>query len=111
MPSGDGHPAERVTVRGGRHLAHAVELRRGGSERGAAPGPEGGAVITAFLTVGAVAAEARAAHIDDVGIDLAYVVDLDAEPSARRGQEVCQENIAGSDQLVQDVQRLRPLKR
>ena len=83
--SGDGHPAEGVAVRTGRHLAQAIELRRGGSERGAAPGPEGGAVIAAFLAVGAAAAEARTAHIDDVGVDLAYVVELDAEPSARRG--------------------------
>src|SRR6201999_1754069 len=109
--SGDVHPAERVTVRAGGHLAQAVELRGGGSQCGAAPGPEGGAVITAFLAVGTGAAEARAAHIDDVGVDIAYVFELDAEPAARPWEEVRQEYVAGPDQLMQNVQCLFPLQR
>src|SRR6202012_4773079 len=109
--SGDGHPAERVTVGAGRHLAEAVEFCWGGCERRAASGPEGGAVITAFFAVGTLAAEPRSAHIDDVSVDLPDVVKLDAQPASRAGQKICQEYVAGSDQLMQDVQRLRPLKR
>jgi hypothetical protein len=108
---GDGHPAEGVAVRAGGHLAQAVEVRRSRPQRAAAPRPESSAVIAAFFAVGAAAAEARAAHIDDVRIDSAHVLKLDAEPAARPGQEVCQEYIAGSDQLMQHLQRFGLLER
>jgi len=50
--------------------------------------------------------EAGAGRVDDLRVDRADGVDVNAEPVPRAGQEVRQEDVAGADQLVQHARGL-----
>src|SRR5690606_37311953 len=64
-------------------------------------GPERGQVVPAALCLGAALAVGRAAHVDDVRVGGADVVDVDAELAADGGQGVGQEDVRLRDQPEQ----------
>ena len=100
---GGGHAPHDVAESGG-GLAHGPAIgagRQGGAH--AAPGPEGGTVVAALLSVGAVGALARAPGNDDLGVALPQIVGVDAELAAHRGHVVGEEHIGGLHQLHQHL--------
>lgn len=63
------------------------------------------------LAVGPFAAEATARDVDDRGIDAPYLVEVDAELGPCLGQVVGEEDIAATDEFLEDRSRLVERKR
>ena len=85
---------------------HEVVLGALGADRDAGAGPERQRVVGALVGVGATLALAGAAHVDDVRVVGADVLDVDVELRADARELVGEEDVGGGGELVEDVEAL-----
>ena len=102
-PAGDRHPTDRIAVGRAWLRHHAVHVTRRGSERSPGTAPESGHVISARARIVAEWSVRASARVDDVGVDGAQVIDVDAQFLAGVRQEVGQEHIARARDVHQQL--------
>ena len=109
--SGDRHPAQRVAVCGTGHPEHAVVLRRSHPRGVTTARPVRGRVVAPAGRLGSADAERAPAHVDDVRVHGAEVVEVDVQAGAGVREEVGQEDVALARQVVQQLERSGVLQR
>jgi hypothetical protein len=102
--AGDRHRADGVAEAGARGIGHVVVVLTLHADGDARAVPVGERVVRTLVGVGALRALPVTAHVDDVRVVRADVVDLDVELLEHARQLVGEEDVRRRRELVEDVE-------
>src|SRR5262249_43440431 len=104
-PAGDGHGPDRIAECRPGWWRNVVVLLDPEGDAGPAPVRE--RVVGASIRLGAAAALAVTAHVDDLRVALADVIDVDLQLRTDRRQLVREEHVTRLGELVEDLESVR----